>query len=223
MIKYLIFLFLLLVSSQLYAQRPSVVHIEAQERASSSLGSGTCIATNTQHSLIITAWHVVRDATGDTLITSPNLDPIKVEFTVTDKNWDLALLVAEKGTLPTSRLSNKSPDIGMPLTIAGYGSGSYREATGNVKKFFSPVGNYPADIVAIDVAARPGDSGGPMFYMDQSIAAVLFGSDSLGAHGSHCMRIRWFIQTSLNKYPDLQWEALKIPEDYLLYDLDNDE
>lgn len=221
----IISLLLLLISTQLYAARPAVVRVEAQERASSSLGTGTCIATTGSQSLIVTAWHVIRDATGNITVTFPDVNEIYFvnKDTVSDKNWDTALLVIPKGNMPTIRLANKPPDVGMPLTIAGYGSGTYREATGIVKKFFSPGNNYPSDILAIDAPARSGDSGGPMFYMGGTVAAVLFGSDSLGAHGSHCVRVRQFIKTSLNAYPTLQQEALKIPEDYLLYGFDNDE
>lgn len=221
----IISLLFLLIPSPLFAQRPAVVRMEAHERASSSLGTGTCLATTGSQSLIISAWHVIRDANGGITVKFPNVNEIYFvnKDIVSNKDWDVALLVIPKGNMPTIRLANSIPDVGMPLIIAGYGSGMYRETTGLVKHFYSPVGNYPTDIVAIDVAARPGDSGGGMFYLDGTLAGVLFGSDSLGAHGTHCMRVRWFIQTSLNKYPDLQQEALRIPEDYLLYGFDNDE
>jgi S1-C subfamily serine protease len=225
MIKKLLFLFLFLIpfsGLQATEPRPSVVRVESYDRGSNSLGTGTAIAWINNQGLVITANHVVRDIIGKVTVTFPSGEPILVTIAATDKSWDLAALIFNGSVCPVSKLSNKTPDVGMPLTIAGYGSGTYREATGIVKKFFSPLGNYPADIVAIDVAARSGDSGGGMFYMDGSVAAVLFGSDSLGAYGTHCIRIRQFIKTSLNEYPTLQEEALRIPEDYLLYGLDKD-
>jgi hypothetical protein len=54
------------------------------------------------------------------------------------------------------------------------------------------------DFVAMTTAARPGDSGGPLFYDDGTVGAILFGSDSIGAHGAHCVRVRKFLATLQN-------------------------
>jgi len=185
---------------------PAVVRVEAVEGGGSSLGSGTCIAA-TDKSLIVTAWHVVRDSRGPYRINK-----LPATLVATDKTWDLALLVVDS-RLPSARLSNTPPNIGESLTVCGFGSGSYREATGIIRQFLSPGGSEPADIVAMDAAARSGDSGGPMFDSNGMIVAVLFGSDKLGAHGSHCMRVRWFIK-KLQGYDDLKQLALR---DYVLY------
>ena len=185
---------------------PAVVRVEAVEGRGSSLGSGTCIAA-TDQSLIITAWHVVRDSRGPYRINK-----LPATLVATDKTWDLALLVVDS-RLPSARLSNTLPKLGESLTVAGFGSGDYREATGIIRQFLSPGGPEPMDIVAMDAAARSGDSGGPLFGSDGTLVAVLFGSDKLGAHGSHCMRVRWFVE-KMHGYDALKQLALR---DYVLY------
>ena len=190
-----------------YVARPSVVRVEAVEHRMSSLGSGTCIATTNQ-SLIITAWHVVRDG------YEFKVNGLPAKVIATNKTWDLAVLVIDQ-RFSVSQLSDVAPRIGDRLTVCGFGSGDYREVTGTIQHFFSPGGREPNDIVAMDAAARSGDSGGPLFKPDGTLGAVLFGSDSLGAHGSHCLRVRWFIET-IRGYDELKREALK-PVEHLLY------
>lgn len=182
--------------------RPSVLRIEAKERSGSSLGTGTCVASIGNQSLVITAWHVVRDSKGP--YTVNGLDARLVQV---DKVWDLAALVVSQ-KLPVSVLGDRKPVIGDNLTVCGYGSGEYKESTGKVTGFFSPAGLSETDWVRISVPARSGDSGGPMFYDDGSIAAVLFGSDA-GAHGTQCLRVRSWV-ASLDIPTELKNEALSL-------------
>jgi S1-C subfamily serine protease len=154
--------------------------------AGNSLGSGVSVASANGQTLILTAQHVVQDG-GPYTVAGQTARVI-----ATDKTWDLAALVVDD-VMPISRLGNRIPRIGDNLTVCGYGSNKYSEIAGQVVKFFSPGGNYPNDFVAITAKARSGDSGGPLFYSDGTVCAVLFGSDNVGAHGSHCLRIRKFL------------------------------
>lgn len=156
-----------------------------------SLGSGVAIASRDGQTLILTAWHVVQDG-GDCTVSGK---PAKVVGM--DAVWDIAAIVVNE-VLPIAHLSNRQPVIGDTMTVCGFGSGDYLESTGQVVKFYSPMDAPEPDFVAMTTVARPGDSGGPLFYMDGSVGAILFGSDSIGAHGAHCVRVRKFLATLQN-------------------------
>jgi S1-C subfamily serine protease len=164
--------------------RPSVYRV----RVGYSLGSGTAIATANGQTLVLTANHVVSDGGACTVGDKP------ARIIATDKTWDLAAIIVDE-ILPTSQLSKKSPVIGDNMTCAGYGPGDYKENSGIVVKFGSPVSQPEQDWVIMNAPARPGDSGGPIFYADGSLGAVLWGSDSSGVHGTHCLRVRQFLST----------------------------
>jgi S1-C subfamily serine protease len=140
---------------------------------------------------VLSANHVIKDGGPYTVAGRP------ATVIATDKTWDLAALVVQD-VLPVSQLGNREPQIGDQLTVCGYGGG-YAEATGKVVGFFAPA---TPDWVAISASARSGDSGGPFFYVDGTIAAILFGSDNTGAHGTHCIRIRSFLK-SIKNYDEL--------------------
>ena len=46
------------------APHPAVVRITALERGGASLGSGALVDVNDTYGLVVTNWHVVRDAAG---------------------------------------------------------------------------------------------------------------------------------------------------------------
>ena len=182
--------------------RPSVFRVTAFEATTNSLGTGTCIATANHQSLVITANHVIQDG------RRFKVGDYSAKVIIQNKIWDLAALVVDE-TLPVTVIRTTKPTPGMKLTFCGFGSGNYLEGTGEVNsQFFSPGGTQPQDIIAISVQARSGDSGGPILDAEGRLAAVLFGSDSkIGAHGSHCVRVRWFIE-QIEGYPLLKQDAL---------------
>jgi len=181
----------------------STVHKVA---AGNSLGSGVAVASANGQTLILTAQHVVQDGGPYTVAGKA------ARIIATDKTWDLAALVVDD-SMPTARLSNRLPKIGDILTVCGYGSNNYSENTGEIVAFFSPGGNNPNDWIAINAKARSGDSGGPLFYSDGTICAVLFGSDQTGAHGSHCLRIRKFL-SEIKGYDKL---LKALDREYIIY------
>ena len=173
-----LFLVLVLITTNI-KPRETVHRIQAGQ----FLGSGVSVATAKGQTLVLTAHHVVQDG-------GPYTVAGRVATVIaTDKTWDLAALVVDE-TLPTARLGNVEPTVGDRLTVCGYGSGEYKEATGKVVGFYAPAA---PNWVAIDASARSGDSGGPLFYQDGTVAAILFGSDKVGAHGTHCMQVREFL------------------------------
>lgn len=174
-------------------QHPAVVRVIAPERDGTSYGSGSLVAVDGPHGLIITNWHVVRDATGQIVVVFP--DGFRSGATVlrTDSDWDLAALAIWRPGVEPIPLATDTPRPGEPLTIAGYGSGRYRAITGRCTQYVAPGANHPFEMVELSAGARDGDSGGPIFNSRGELAGVLFGAARGHTTGSYCGRVRWFL------------------------------
>lgn len=206
MTKFLTFL-LMLFATVAYAERAPIARIQVPERGSTSYGSGTCVASTDTRSLVLTNNHVVVDRAENIRVHFPAY--VKTAKVVkVDPVFDLAALVIEEGDLPVMRISKVRPVRDVAITIAGYGKGKYREATGEVRTFAYPGVSNLADWMIVTIPARSGDSGGPMIYANGLLAGVLWGTNDNEVYGSHCIRVRIFIK-SIDKYPKLKLEALK--------------
>lgn len=173
---------------------PAVVRVIAPEDNGSSLGSGTLIDVRDGYGLVVTNWHVVRDATGPIEVRFPGGHISRGVVHKVDSDWDLAAVAIEAppGVAPV-RLAARPPREGEPLTIAGYGSGAYRAQTGTCTQFLAPSPRHPFEMVEVNVPARQGDSGGPILNASGELAGVLFGEGGGSTSGSHCGRLRMFL------------------------------
>ena len=77
-----------------------MARITVPERDGIAFGSGTLIDVQGDQGLVITNWHVVRDAAGDIEVAFPDGHRSKAKVIKTDRDWDLAALVIWK---PQSR------------------------------------------------------------------------------------------------------------------------
>jgi hypothetical protein len=172
---------------------PAVARVIVPEDDAIAYGSGTLIDVRDQYGLVVTNWHVVRDSKGTVNVVFPSgfrsqARPLKV-----DKDWDLAALVVWRPPIEPVRMSATPPKPGDLLTIHGYGQGQYRIATGHCTQFFAPKENFPCEMVELDVEARQGDSGGPIFNDQGEIAGVLFGAGEGTTIGSFAPRVQSFL------------------------------
>ncbi len=172
---------------------PAVARIIVPEDGSTAFGSGTLVGVHGNHGLVVTNWHVVRDATGLVDVVFPDgfhshATPLKV-----DQDWDLAALVVWKPNVEPVKIAALPPRPGDLLTIHGYGRGKYRVATGRCTNYYSPQPNFPHEMVELDVEARQGDSGGPIFNQQGELAGVLFGAGEGTTMGSFAPRVRVFL------------------------------
>jgi len=172
---------------------PAVVRVVVPERNGAAYGSGALVAVNKTFGLVLTNWHVVRDAAGPIMVHFP--DGFRSVATVlqTDRDWDLAALAIWRPKARPLSISNQTPRPGEELTIAGYGNGSYRAVTGRCTQYVSPGGNQPFEMIELSAPARNGDSGGPIFNRRGELAGVLFGSAFGRTTGSYCGRVQWFL------------------------------
>ncbi len=174
---------------------PAVVRVIVPEDGATSYGSGTLVDVRDRFGLIITNWHVVRDATGTVEVLFSDGFRSKARSLKVDADWDLAALVIWKPRVAPVTIASMAPQPGDRLTICGYGQGMYRALTGRCTKYYAPRLDFPRHMVELDVEARQGDSGGPIFNHRGEMAGVLFGAGEGTTLGSFGGRVGTFLAT----------------------------
>jgi S1-C subfamily serine protease len=174
---------------------PSVARIIVPERGGTSYGSGSLVDIHRDYAIVITNWHVVSDRVGDVSVQFPDGFQSAGKVLKVDKDWDLAAIGIWRPRAEPMRFSDRAPQIGEPLAIAGYGSGQWRLASGRCTQFVSPGSNFPPDMVEVSVEARQGDSGGPILNQQGEIAGVLFGAGRGATSGSNAPRVKLFLES----------------------------
>jgi hypothetical protein len=176
---------------------PAVVRIVAMDDDGFSSGSGSLVAVNDLFGMIVTNWHVVRDAVGPIAVHFPDGFRSMAVVLQTDRDWDLAALAISRPHVRPIAISNRAPQPGEMLTIAGYDkSRTFRMVSGRCIKYASPMGNFPAEMIKLEVSARQGDSGGPILDDRGNLVGVLWGSASGETFGSYCGRLRSFLNSA---------------------------
>jgi hypothetical protein len=179
---------------------PAVVRVIVEEGKALANGSGSLVAARDQYGLVVTNWHVVRQATGKVEVVFPSGFRSAATVLKTDEDWDLAALLVWRSDVMPLAISNRAPQPGDVLTIAGYGPGDYRAVSGKCTQYVAPSPNHPFEIVELSAQARQGDSGGPILNEQGELAGVLFGANSGSTTGSFCIRVRTFLASV---WPDL--------------------
>jgi len=174
---------------------PAVARIIVAEKRATAFGSGTLVDVRDQYGLVVTNWHVVHDARGPVEVTFPGGFRSHARSLKVDSNWDLAALVIWRPPIEPVKLATQPPRPGDLLTIHGYGRGQYRIATGRCTTYYAPRLDYPLEMVELDVEARQGDSGGPIFNQRGQLAGVLFGAGQGTTLGSYAPRVSNFLAT----------------------------
>lgn len=178
---------------QSFEPHPAVVRVVVPERDGTAYGSGTLIDRREDYGLVLTNWHVVRDATGPIEVQFPSGFTSQARALKMDSEWDLAALVIWRPPSEPVKMATQPPRPGDWLTIAGYGKGDYRAITGRCTQFYSPKLELPRELVELDVEARQGDSGGPIFNNRGELAGVLFGAGEGTTLGSFEGRVKTFL------------------------------
>jgi hypothetical protein len=174
---------------------PAVAQVIVPEAGATSYGSGALIDVRERFGLVVTNWHVVRDARGPVEVVFPGGFRSTARALKVDPDWDLAALVIWRPPMEPVKLSTVAPQPGDQLTICGYGQGAYRSATGRCTQYYAPRKDFPLHMVELDVEARQGDSGGPIFNERGELAGVLFGAGQGTTLGSFGGRVESFLAT----------------------------
>lgn len=187
---------------------PAVVRVVVPERDGTSYGSGTLVAVNESSGLVVTNWHVVRDGAGPITVYFPDGFYSGAYLLRVDRDWDLAALAIRRPNVQPIPLSTQAPRPGDMLTIAGYGSGSYRASTGQCTQYVSPGGEQPFEMIELSTPARNGDSGGPILNSRGELVGTLFGSAFGRTTGSYCGRVRWFLNSAGQDFQRISAQAM---------------
>ncbi|MBN1908433.1 MAG: trypsin-like peptidase domain-containing protein [Pirellulales bacterium] len=179
---------------------PAVVRVIVPDINGTSLGSGALVATAGSYGLVVTNWHVICDTRGHIEVVFPDGFRSSATLVKFDRDWDLAALIIWRPRVRPIPLASARPQIGEPLAIAGYGRGNYRIAAGQCTAYVAPLGSFPSEMIEVSAGARKGDSGGPILNRQGELAGVLFGSAWGKTTGSHCLRVREFLQPVLNDF-----------------------
>lgn len=185
---------------------PAVVRVITPLRDGMALGSGTLVATNETQGLVISNWHVIDGAAGPISVLFPDGFSSTGVVLKADRDWDLAALLIRRPNVEPVSLARRAPRPGEPLTIAGYGGGNYRTATGRCTQYVAPAPNRPLEMVELATSARQGDSGGPIFNAQGELAGVLFGTGGGATMGSYCGRVRGFLASIIGDTPAVNRE-----------------
>lgn len=177
------------------APHPAVARIVVPENDGVSYGSGTLVDSRGEFGLVITNWHVIRDAAGPIMVEFADGFKSPGEVAKTDKDWDLAALSIRRPNATPVAVTANAPQPGEMLTIAGYGSGDYRMSSGQCTQYLAPGVEFPYEMVELAAEARQGDSGGPIFNQQGELAGVLFGSGPGYTSGSYGGRVLRFLAT----------------------------
>jgi hypothetical protein len=172
---------------------PAVARIIVPEGEATSFGSGTLVDVRDNFGIVITNWHVVRDAQGPIEVIFPGGFTSKARTLKLDADWDLAALVVWRPPVEPVKIASAAPQPGDQLTICGYGPGIYRAATGHCTQYYAPKENLPQQMVELNVEARQGDSGGPILNSRGELAGVLFGAGNGTTLGSFGGRVDQFL------------------------------
>jgi len=172
---------------------PAVARIVAPGKGTTSYGSGTLVAVNEQHGLVLTNWHVVNEATGPVTVIFPDGFQSPGMVQKADRTWDLAAVAIWRPHVEPVALSRTPPKPGDLLTIAGYGSGAYRSVSGRCTQYVAPGLRHPYEMVELAASARQGDSGGPIFNTQGELAGVLWGEGGGRTSGTYCGRVHQFV------------------------------
>lgn len=181
------------LSAWVHQPHPAVARIVVPERSGVSLGSGTLVDVRGDYGLVVTNWHVVRDAAGPIQVEFPNGFQSTGEVVKLDPDWDLAALSIRRPPVAPVPISPQAPRPGQWLAIAGYGSGSWRMVSGRCTQYLAPGAEFPYELVELSAEARQGDSGGPIFNERGELAGVLFGSGPGYTSGSYGGRVLHFL------------------------------
>ncbi len=172
---------------------PAVARIVVPEGEAASFGSGTLVDVREGYGIVVTNWHVVRDAQGPIEVIFPGGFTSQARALKVDEDWDLAALVVWQPAVEPVKIADAAPQPGDLLTICGYGPGIYRSATGRCTQYYSPQEHLPQQMVELNVEARQGDSGGPIFNSRGELAGVLFGAGQGTTLGSFGGRVDAFL------------------------------
>lgn len=162
-----------------------------------SMGSGTLLTPE----LVVTNWHVVKDAKRDTpvKVLFPDWNTKIGKIIKVNKLWDIAAIAIQRTDVKPAIIGTV-PKKNDSLTVHGYGIGIPASSTGKLEGFVAPSRTGPTDIIEIKGArVRQGDSGGPILNDKKEYVGTLFGGRSNYTMGTHVGRVKIILGSLLKQ------------------------
>jgi len=180
-----------------------------------SYGSGVIVRWGVRP-FILTASHVVRDATAITIWLPEMSAGRSVRLLKTDSDWDAAVLdPGDDRKLPAVDIEHgpvAHPKPGELLDCCGYGQdGKLAIAKGQMLRFIGNGRGGPSDWLAVSGCARQGDSGGPIFNSAGNVVGVLWGTDSREILGVQAGRLHILMRSAVGEWPVIRQTGLIVP------------
>lgn len=174
---------------------PAIVRVIVPEKNSVALGSGTLVLKTAGYGIVLTNWHVVREAKQGAVIVFPDGSQLQGQVLRMDEDWDLAVVKIPVPAADPLPISASAPRPGEILWIAGYGSSEFLLQMGRCTQYLAPRKQWPLELVEVAATARQGDSGGPILNQRGELAGVLFGQGDGFTSGSFGGRVLKFLET----------------------------
>ena len=174
---------------------PAVVRVISPERDGASLGSGTLVDVSAKHGLILTNWHVVKDAAGNVIVSFPDGFQSPGYVLKMDRDWDLAAVAIWRPHVAPVPIATSRRGPATCSRLPAMAPGNFRRRADRCTQYLSPGPGLPFEMVEVHAAARHGDSGGPILNTRGELAGVLFGEGGGETSGSYCGRVQVFLQS----------------------------
>jgi hypothetical protein len=180
---------------------PAVCRVRNDHANERWYGSGTLIDTRDGKGLVITCWHIFREAQGTISVGFVGGQRCSARLIAADQAWDLAALEIDNPPTVTATIAADYPRPGEQLTACGYGpDGYYRCVAGQALGYVRTSRTDTDETLELTGAAREGDSGGPVFNARGEVCAVLWGTDGRTIGATYCGRIRKFLANILGRH-----------------------
>lgn len=180
---------------------PAIVRVGSRAGNTTDYGSGTIIERRDKAAYVLTCWHTLRDGGAKNVFVVANGRRYPARVKHTDRTWDVAVLaIADPGIAPIP-MATADPRKGQAISLAGFGSGSYRQVSGTLAGFAAPQSGAAFEWMRVSAGARMGDSGGPFLYRGRVVGLVSATSGYV-SYGPCLPRLRRILRFVLPPYPN---------------------
>lgn len=182
----------------LSAGHPAVARVVVTTGLGRSFGTGTVVAQTGDRAWVLSCAHLFEGRVTGIQVAFPTRGVYAGQLTAIDRTWDLALVMLPAVKAEPVPLATEAPQAGQWLTACGYGpDGRWQCVRGQVRGYVATAQTGSFETLSLNGAARPGDSGGPIFDQSGQLVGVIWGSDGRMIVATYCGRIRAFLNRVL--------------------------